>query len=59
VIVLISATPDNTISGPDAPAATDVWSKLTAPYIPAAKRTHYPDTHDFEAGVGLGAVLGI
>ena len=30
VIVLISATPDNTISGPDAPAATDVWSKLTA-----------------------------
>ena len=53
VIVLISATPDNTISGPDAPAATDVWSKLTAPYIPAAKRTHYPDTHDFEAGVGV------
>ena len=52
VIVLISATPDNTISGPDAPAATDVWSKLTAPYIPPAKRTHYPDTHDFEAGVG-------
>jgi hypothetical protein len=31
VIVLISATPDNTISGPDAPAATDVWSKLTGP----------------------------
>jgi len=30
VIVLISATPDNTISGPDAPAATDVWSKLMA-----------------------------
>ena len=41
--VLISATPDNTISGPDAPAATDVWSKLTA--------------YTYQLGVGLGAVL--
>ena len=64
-IVLISATPDNTISGPDAPAATDVWSKLTA-LIHTSFRlqvtvaadakpsgcTPDRDTHAFEAGVG-------